>query len=114
MSEKSTGYLLTAAARFLFPYKKQILWASIALIVTAGLNLALVQYVRIIVDQGFVAASTTMLNQAIVGFLAVFAAGEAYGHGTLRWVEPNGTIGFARTCLRPEYRLSNCSMGSGM
>ncbi len=71
MSENSTSYLLTAAARFLFPYKKQIVWASIALIVTAGLNLALVQYVRIIVDQGFVAASTTMLNRAILGFLVI-------------------------------------------
>ena len=71
MSEKSTSYLVTAAARFLFPYKKQIIWASIALIVTAGLNLSLVQYVRIIVDQGFVAASTNMLNQAIIGFLMI-------------------------------------------
>lgn len=71
MSDNSTKYLLSAAARFLFPYKKQIVWASIALIVTAGLNLALVQYVRIIVDQGFVAASTTMLNQAIIGFIFI-------------------------------------------
>ncbi|MAS61119.1 MAG: ABC transporter ATP-binding protein [Gammaproteobacteria bacterium] len=71
MSEKSTSYLVTAAARFLFPYKKQIIWASIALIVTAGLNLSLVQYVRIIVDQGFVAASANMLNQAIIGFLVI-------------------------------------------
>ena len=71
MSDNSTRYLITAAARFLFPYKKQMVWASIALIVTAGLNLALVQYVRIIVDQGFVAASTTMLNQAILGFLVI-------------------------------------------
>ena len=71
MSEKSTSYLVTAAARFLFPYKKQIIWASIALIVTAGLNLSLVQYVRIIVDQGFVAASAIMLNQAIIGFLVI-------------------------------------------
>ena len=71
MSDKSTSYLVTAAVRFLFPYKKQIVWASIALIVTAGLNLSLVQYVRIIVDQGFVAASTNMLNQAIIGFLVI-------------------------------------------
>lgn len=71
MSKKSTSYLVTAAARFLLPYKKQIIWASISLIVTAGLNLSLVQYVRIIVDQGFVAASTNMLNQAIIGFLVI-------------------------------------------
>jgi len=70
-SPKTTRYLLKAASRFLFPYKKQILKAGIALIVTAGLNLAMVQYVRIIVDQGFVAASTSMLNQAILGFLVI-------------------------------------------
>lgn len=67
----TTRYLLKAASRFLFPYKRQILKAGIALIVTAGLNLAMVQYVRIIVDQGFVAASTSMLNQAILGFLVI-------------------------------------------
>lgn len=71
MPENSTRYLLTAASRFLLPYKKQIVFAAIALILTAGLNLAMVQYVRIIVDQGFVAASTTMLNQAILGFLVI-------------------------------------------
>lgn len=38
---------------------------------------------------------------------------EAIGHGTLRWVEPDGSIGFARTCLRPEHRLSNCLTGTG-
>lgn len=38
---------------------------------TAGLSLGLVQYVRIIVDQGFVASSTASLNQAILGFLVI-------------------------------------------
>lgn len=79
MSGDTTRYLLTAASRFLLPYKKQIILASIALILTAGLNLALVQYVRIIVDQGFVAASTTMLNQAVLGFL-VIAVLQAIGN----------------------------------
>ena len=62
---------LSSALRFLLPYKKQIAWAGIALVFTAGLSLALVQYVRIIVDQGFVASSTASLNQAILGFLIV-------------------------------------------
>ncbi len=38
---------------------------------TAALSLGLVQYVRIIVDQGFVASSTASLNQAILGFMIV-------------------------------------------
>lgn len=71
MPNKSSTTLLSGALRFLIPYKKQIVWASIALIFTAGLNLALVQYVRIIVDQGFVASSTASLSQAIVGFLII-------------------------------------------
>jgi ATP-binding cassette subfamily B protein len=61
----------SSALRFLRPYKKQIGWAAIALVFTAGLSLGLVQYVRIIVDQGFVASSTASLNQAILGFLIV-------------------------------------------
>ena len=70
--DKSSGRTLLARAFvFLKPYKKQISWASIALIFTAGLNLTLVQYVRIIVDQGFVANSTIFLGQAISGFLII-------------------------------------------
>lgn len=71
MPDDPRSFRLAGALRFLKPYKKQIVWASIALVLTAGLNLALVQYVRIIVDQGFVASSTTSLNQAIVGFLII-------------------------------------------
>lgn len=67
----STPNLLRKASVFLLPYRKQILIASTALVVTAALSLGLVQYVRIIVDNGFVAGSTTSLNNAIVGFLVV-------------------------------------------
>lgn len=37
--------------------------------------------------------------------------GEAIGHGTLRWVDPDGSEGFFRTCLRPENPQSQCSLG---
>ncbi|MBT8147348.1 MAG: ATP-binding cassette domain-containing protein [Gammaproteobacteria bacterium] len=66
-----TSALLSKAFVFLLPYKKQIAIALVALIVTAGLTLGLVQYVRIIVDSGFVAGSTTSLNTAVVGFIVV-------------------------------------------
>ncbi len=66
-----TPALLNKAIVFLLPYKKQIAVALIALIVTSGLTLGLVQYVRIIVDSGFVAASTTSLNTAVAGFIVV-------------------------------------------
>lgn len=78
MESQSSSNLLLRASRFLKPYKKQILWASIALIFTAGLNLALVQYVRIIVDEGFVASSLASLGQAISGFV-IIAVLQAFG-----------------------------------
>ena len=71
MVEDSGSRLVTRAFAFLKPYRKQIFWASFALIFTAALNLVLVQYIRIIVDQGFVASSTASLSQAIVGFIIV-------------------------------------------
>ena len=71
MESQSSSKLLIRAFKFLKPYKKQIVWASIALVFTAGLNLALVQYVRIIVDQGFVASSLASLGRAITGFLII-------------------------------------------
>lgn len=71
MSKTPTNRELLRALRFLKPYLRQIVWASIALVFTAGLSLGLVQYVRIIVDQGFVASSTASLNQAIVGFMVI-------------------------------------------
>ncbi|MDB3908676.1 ABC transporter transmembrane domain-containing protein [Gammaproteobacteria bacterium] len=70
MPESSTS-LLVKASSFLKPYTKQIIIASIALVFTAALTLGLVQYVRIIVDRGFVEGSTESLNTAIVGFLVV-------------------------------------------
>lgn len=71
MSNTSTTSELSRALHFLKPYGKQITWAIVALVFTAGLSLGLVQYVRIIVDQGFVASSTTSLNQAIIGFMFI-------------------------------------------
>ena len=75
MLESSTSLLLKSAA-FLKPYKKQIAIAALALVFTAGLTLGLVQYVRIIVDSGFVEGSTEALNTAVLGFflIAIFQA----------------------------------------
>ena len=75
MSESSTSLLLKSAS-FLKPYKKQITIAAVALVFTAALTLGLVQYVRIIVDSGFVEGSTEALNTAVLGFflIAIFQA----------------------------------------
>jgi ATP-binding cassette, subfamily B, bacterial len=63
--------LLNKTVPFLKPYKSQILIATLALVFTAALTLGLVQYVRIIVDRGFVAGSMDSLNVAILGFVIV-------------------------------------------
>jgi ATP-binding cassette, subfamily B, bacterial len=75
MSESSTSLLLKSTS-FLRPYKKQIAIAAVALVFTSALTLGLVQYVRIIVDSGFVEGSTEALNTAILGFffIAIFQA----------------------------------------
>ena len=86
MQSQSSSKLLFRSLGFLKPYKKQIVWAAIALIFTAGLNLTLVQYVRIIVDEGFVASSMASLGQAITGF-AIIAILQALGtFGRFYWV----------------------------
>jgi len=82
----ATPALLSKAMVFLLPYKKQMAIALLALIVTSGLTLGLVQYVRIIVDSGFVAGSRASLNTAVIGFIMV-AVAQAVGTFTrFYWV----------------------------
>ncbi|WP_237132264.1 ABC transporter transmembrane domain-containing protein [Pseudohongiella sp. O18] len=69
---------LLQALRFVRPYSRQILLALLALIFTAAITLGLVQYVRIIVDAGFVAGSSQSLGTAITGFVVV-ALLQAFG-----------------------------------
>ena len=75
---RSSSRLLASTSVFLKPYLTQIVIASVALVFTAALTLGLVQYVRLIVDRGFVEGSTESLNTAIIGFLVV-AALQAIG-----------------------------------
>ncbi len=62
---------LRKAFVFMRPYRRQMALATLALIFTAAVTLALVQFVRVIVDVGFVAGSTQSLGLAIAGFLVV-------------------------------------------
>ena len=69
---------LRKAFVFMRPYRKQIFLATVALVFTAAVTLALVQFVRVIVDVGFVAGSSQSLGLAIAGFLVV-AIIQAFG-----------------------------------
>ena len=66
-----TPYSLLQAVRFVRPYTRQIMLAMTALVFTAAITLGLVQYVRVIVDSGFVAGSTQSLGSAVIGFVIV-------------------------------------------
>ena len=110
--------MLLGALRFLVPYKKQIVWASIALVFTAGLSLALVQFVRIIVDQGFVASSTSSLSQAVAGFMIIAvlqALGTFARHYWVSWLGERVTADLRQAVyshiigLHPGYFEANLS-----
>jgi len=58
--------LLIRLLPFIAPYKKMVLGAALALIVTAGVSLALGQGIRILIDQGFDSADPSRLNQAML------------------------------------------------
>ncbi len=82
---QSTATLLQAL-KFLYPYKKQLFIATVALIFTAGVTLGLVQFVRVIVDSGFVAGSTQSLRWAISGFLLVAIVQALGTYARFYWV----------------------------
>ena len=58
------------AGRFLRPYRQQILFAAIGLVVAAGAVLAIGQGLRFVVDRGFAASSATALDH-MLGLLLV-------------------------------------------
>ncbi|GGI15992.1 ABC transporter transmembrane domain-containing protein [Oxalicibacterium faecigallinarum] len=70
---KSSLALLRGLARFLLPYKKQILLAGIALIVAAGATLAIPYAFRQMIDLGFGANGIQNTVHINTYFLALFA-----------------------------------------
>ena len=61
--------VLRAMLDFLRPYRLQVLGASIALVLTAGITLSIGQGLRLLVDRGFASgANPQMLNQSLLLF----------------------------------------------
>ncbi|MFV2089435.1 MAG: ABC transporter transmembrane domain-containing protein [Pseudomonadales bacterium] len=56
---------LRGAWKFVAPYKKQVVFASIALVVTATVTLSIGQGMRLVIDHGFGDGSSTILIQSI-------------------------------------------------
>ena len=61
---------LRPALKFLRPYLRQVVFASVALIVTAGVTLSIGQGMRLVIDQGLGEGSAVVLEQTI-GLFAV-------------------------------------------
>jgi len=109
---------LRRALGFIKPYGRQISYALVALIFTSALSLILVQYVRIIVDQGFVASSLDSLTTAVLGF---FIVAVLQGIGTfarfywVSWLGERVTADIRTAvynhiiCLHPAYFEANLS-----
>jgi len=58
--------LLMRLLPFIRPYKKMVMGAALALIITACVSLALGQGIRLLVDQGFDSTDPSRLNQAML------------------------------------------------
>jgi len=68
---KSRNRPAASAARFLAPYKLRIAAAVAALLVAAGCVLALGQGVKLVVDKGFGSGEPHLLDQAVLGMIAL-------------------------------------------
>ncbi|MDC9720795.1 MAG: ABC transporter transmembrane domain-containing protein, partial [Gammaproteobacteria bacterium] len=89
LNNKQDLRLLLRLLPFISPYKKMVLGAALALIVTAGVSLALGQGIRLLIDQGFDSADPSRLNQAML-ILAVItflmAAGTFTRFYLVSWI----------------------------
>ena len=66
--------VIRTGVRFILPYRRQILYASLALVFTAVVTLSLGQGIRLLIDEGFATQSTRNLSSSIQFFLALVVA----------------------------------------
>lgn len=67
-------HAIRLALRMIAPYRKQAIGALVALIVTAAITLSMGQGIRLMVDQGFMTRSPTLLNETIGLFMVLVLA----------------------------------------
>jgi ATP-binding cassette subfamily B protein len=67
-------HAIRLAWRMIAPYRKQAMGALVALIVTAAITLSMGQGIRLMVDQGFMTRSPTLLNETIGLFMVLVLA----------------------------------------
>jgi ATP-binding cassette subfamily B protein len=94
---------------FLRPYWPRMLLASLALLVAAGTVLALGQGLRMLIDQGFAAGDTTLLDRALLVMLVVIVlmAASTYGRFYLvSWIGERVVADMRRAVFDHVVRLS--------
>jgi len=74
------------AARFLAPYKRQVIYSLLALFFTAAITLSIGQGIRLLIDQGFATQSKALLSQYVVIFLLLVVALAAGTFTRYYWV----------------------------
>ena len=80
---------LTPALAFLRPYVKQVVLASIALVITAGATLSIGQGLRLVIDSGFASGDAGLLNDALTlfaGFVLILTVGTFIRFYFVSWV----------------------------
>jgi ATP-binding cassette subfamily B protein len=80
---------LTPAFKFLRPYVKQVAFASIALVVTAGATLSIGQGIRLVIDSGFASGDAAVLTESLVlfaGFVLILTAGTFVRFYFVSWI----------------------------
>ncbi|NKC01051.1 MAG: ATP-binding cassette domain-containing protein [Pseudomonadales bacterium] len=80
---------LTPALKFLRPYVKQVVAASIALVVTAGATLSLGQGIRLVIDSGFASGEAEVLVDSLrlfVAFVVLLTIGTFVRFYFVSWV----------------------------
>ncbi len=80
---------LRPALKFLFPYRRQVIYASIALVITAGATLSLGQGIRLVIDRGFASGDADILVHSLTlfaGFVLLLTAGTFVRFYFVSWV----------------------------
>jgi ATP-binding cassette subfamily B protein len=80
---------LRPALAFLRPYLRQVIYASAALVVTAGITLSIGQGVRLVIDRGLAGESSQVLEQTIGLFallMVVLTAGTFIRFYFVSWI----------------------------
>ena len=81
--------MMTALLQFMWPYKKVLLAAGVALVFTAGVTLAIGQGVRLLVDRGLTGDSSEALAHAVMVLLVLaglMALGTYARHYLVSWL----------------------------